>query len=152
MDFIDYKEELRKREFNFKCKVVRKTVHIDDDAYDQSSGFNRADLVMLIPYEGTERDLFMSAFYEDAYPRKNGEGRLSSKVEIPSFIGSPCSMPSMLRLCWPTQYYEHPHLLVMSVSMEALLNNYKNIDSIEIRTFPYDKIEELGLTDGVVRV
>ena len=149
MDFYDYKEELKKREFNLKCKVVRKSVHFHDDAYE---GNSHADLIILVPYEGTERDLFMSAYYQDAYPTPNGEGRLSSKVELPSFIGSPCSMPSMLRLQWPSQYYEHPHLLVMSYSMESLLNSYKNIETIELRIFPYDKMDELGLSDGIMRI
>ena len=152
MDFYDFKEDLKKREYNMKCTVVRKTIHVDDDAYGENSQFNRADIVLLVPYEGTERDMFMTAYYQDAVPVPTGEGHLVSKVELPSFIGSPCSMPSMLRLNWPSPVYEHPHLLVMSYSMEQLLNHYKNIETIEIKVFPYDKMDEMGLSDGIVRV
>lgn len=149
MDFHDFKEELKKREFNFKCTVIRKTVSYKDDAYE---GNSQADLIILVPYEGTERDMFMSAYYQDAVPTKNGEGHMVSKVELPSFVGSPCSLPSMVRLCWPTNYYEHPHFLVISYSMENLLNSYKNIESVELKIFPYDKMDELGLSDGIVRI
>lgn len=149
MDFFDYKEELKKREFNIKCSIVRKKVSYIDDAYADNS---HADLVILVPYEGTERDMFMSAWYQEATPKDNGLGHMVSKVELPSFVGSPCSLPSMVRLCWPTSYYDHPHLLVMSYSMEQLLNSYKNIESIDLRIFPQDKMDELGLSDGIVRI
>jgi len=148
MDFPDYKEELKKREYTMKCKVVRKSVSYYDDAYE---GNSNADLVMLEPYEGTERDMFMTAYYQEAQPTKNGEGHMASRVELPAFVGSPCSMPSMLRLSWPNQICEHPHLAVMSYSMEKLLNSYKNIDTVEIKVFPYDKADELGLSNGTVR-
>ena len=36
--------------------------------------------------------------------------------------------------------------------METLLNSYKNIESVEIKVFPYDKMDELGLSDGIVRI
>lgn len=149
MDFYDYKEELKKREFNFKCNVIRKKVAFKDDAYE---GNSHADLVILTPYEGTERDMFMSAYYQDAIPKDNGLGHMVSKVELPAFVGSPCSLPSMIRLCWPTTYYDHPHFLVVSYAMENLLNSYKTIETIELRVFPFDKQDELGLSDGIVRV
>ena len=149
MDFYDHKTEMQKKEYNLKCKVVRKKVNFHDDAY---AGNSEANLVILVPYEGMERDMFMSAYYQDAIPVKNGEGHLTSKVELPSFVGGPCSMPSMLRLQWPTKYYEYPHLLVMSYSMESLLNTYKNIETIELRIYPVDKMDELGLSDGVMRI
>lgn len=148
MDFPDYKESLKKREYLLKCKVVRKKVSYYDDAYE---GNSHADLVMLEPYEGTERDMLMTAYYQEAMAVKNGEGHLASRVELPAFIGSPCSMPSMLRLSWPNEVCEHPHFLVMTFSMESLLNSYKNIETVEIKIFPYEKAEELGLENGTVR-
>jgi hypothetical protein len=150
VDFYDFKEDLKKREFNFKCKVIRKSVSFKDTAYEDNQ---QADLVLLVPYEGTERDMFMSAYYQDAFPVETAEKQgVASKVELPTFVGSPCSMPSMVRLSWPTAYYEHPHLMVMSVHMESLLNSYKEIDTIELRVFPYEKMDELGLSDGRVRI
>jgi len=148
MDFPDYKEELKKREYNLKCKVTRKSVAYLDDAYE---GNSHADLVMLEPYEGTERDMLMTAYYQEARAVKNGEGHLASRVELPAYIGSPCSMPSMLRLSWPSDICEHPHFVVMSYSMEQLLNSYKNIETVEIKVFPYDKMDDLGLSNGTVR-
>jgi hypothetical protein len=152
MDFVDYKEELKKREYNFKCKIVRKTVHFEDDAYGENSHLTHADLILLIPYEGTERDIFMSAYYQDAIPMKNGEGHMVSKVELPTWISSPVSMPSMVRLNWPSEIHEHPYLMVMTYSIETLMNTYKNMDSVDVRIYPYDKMDELGLSDGVIRV
>jgi hypothetical protein len=148
MDFPNYKDELKKREYTMKCKVTRKSVSYYDDAYE---GNSHADLVMLEPYEGTERDMLMTCYYEDARAIKNGEGHLASRVELPAFIGSPCSMPSMLRLNWPNTICEHPHFLVMSYSMESLLNSYKNIEVVEIKVFPYDKMDDLGLSNSTVR-
>jgi hypothetical protein len=149
MEFPNFKEELKKREFTFKCKVARKKVSFYDDAYDNNS---HADLVILEPYEGSERDLFMTAYYQEAAPIKNGEGHLTSRVELPAYIGSPCSMPSMVRLSWPNGIYEKPHLLIMTYAMEQLLNSYKSIESIEIKVFPYEKADEFGLHNGVVRI
>jgi len=149
VEFYDYKEELKKREYNFRCKVVRKSVSYQDSAYD---GNSHADLVVLIPNEGTERDMFMTAYYADAEPKVCGEGQKSSMVELPAFVGSPCSMPALVRLSWPNQIYHHPHLMVMSFAMENLLNSYKEIQEIEIRVFPYDRADSLGLSDTTVRI
>lgn len=152
MDFVDYKQELQKREYNFKCKVIRKTVHFEDDAYGENSQFNRADLIILIPYEGTERDIFMSAYYQDAIPVETGEGHMVSKVELPCWIAAPVSMPCMLRLNWPSNVYDHPHLMVMSYAIETLMNTYKDMESVDVRVYPYEMMDQLGLSDGVVRV
>lgn len=149
MDFPNFQEELKNREYNLKCKVYRKTVHFYDDAYE---GNSHADLVILEPYEGSERDLFMTCYYGAAAPMKNGEGHLTSKVELPSFLASPCSIPSMVRLQWPNSIWDKPHLLVMTVSAEHLLNSYKNIESIDIKVFPYEKADEFNLHNGVVRI
>ena len=149
MDFPNFQEELKKREYTMKCKIIRKKVSFYDDAYDNNS---HADLVVLEPYEGSERDLFMTCYYNSAYPIKNGEGHLASRVELPAFIGSPCSMASMVRLSWPNGVYDKPHLLVMTVAMETLLNSYKSIETVEIKVFPYEKADEFNLHNGIVRI
>ncbi len=150
VEFYDYKEELKKREYNFRCKVIRKSIAYEDSAYE---GNSHAHLVLLEPFEGTERDMFMSCYYADAAPVKTGEGHgVASKVELPAFVGAPCSMPSMLRLSWPNTIHEHPHLMVMSYHIEQLLNTYEDMETVEIRVFPYDKMDEMGLSDGTVRI
>ena len=152
MDFYDLKTELQKKEYNLKCNIHRVKVAFDDDAYSQDETLKTADLIILEPYEGTERDMFMKAFYSDAVPKKNGEGRMVSYVELPSWVASPISLPAMIRLQWPNEYFPRPHFLVISYSIEQLFNAQKNVSSVEIRTYPYDKMEEFGLSDGVMRI
>lgn len=149
VNFHDPIEELRKREFTMKCTVKRVKVAFSDDAYDNNS---HADLVCLIPYPGTERDMFMTAWYNDATPVKNGEGHLTSKVELPAYVASPISMPSMVRLNWPNQICQEPHLMVMTVAIEHLMNTHKEVSTIELKIFTSDKMDELGLSNGVVRI
>lgn len=152
MDFYDLKSELQQREYNLKCTIHRVKVSFNDDAYTQDETLKTAQLVVLEPYEGTERDMFMKAFYQDAYPKPNGEGHAVSFVDLPCWISAPISLPSMIRLQWPNEYFERPHLLVTSYSIEKLFNTQKNVKTIDIRTYHYDKAEEFGLTDGVVRI
>lgn len=152
MDFFDLKTELQKKEYNLKCTIHRVKVSFDDDAYEQDATFKTAELIILEPYEGTERDMFMSAYYQDAYPKKNGEGKMVSFVELPSWVAAPISMPSMLRLQWPNEYFQKPHLLVTSYAIEKLFASYKEVKSIDMRVYPYDKADEFGLSDGVMRI
>jgi hypothetical protein len=149
MDFYDLETELKKREYNLTCKVVRKRVAFLDDAYD---GNSQADVVILEPYEGTERDMFMRAWYNSAAPVPNGEGHLVSKVELPMFVASPISMPAMVRLSWPNEIYDKPHLFVMTVAIEQLFNTYKNLEKIDIKIFPVEKADELNVWNGHMRV
>ena len=149
VNFADHAEAARKREYNFRCKVERKKVSFVDSAYE---GNSEAELVVLLPYEGTERDMFMAAWYALATPRPNGEGHMTSKVELPAFVGSPVSMPTMIRVQHPNEYCDKPHLLVMTVAIEKLLVTYKDVKTIELRVFPEDKMDELGLSDGIVRI
>ena len=149
VDFFDLEKELQKKEYDMKCKVIRKSVSYSDDAYD---GNSHADLIILEPYEGTQRDMFMKAWYNSAYPKKNGEGHEVSYVELPAFLASPISMPSLLRLSWPNEIYQKPHLMVMTVAIEHLLNTYKEVDSINIKVYPEEMAGELGVSNGVVRI
>jgi hypothetical protein len=152
MDFYDLKTELQKKEYNLRCNIHRERVTFDDDAYEQDETLKSANLIVLEPYEGTERDMFMTAYYADAIPKNNGEGRLVSYVDLPCWISGPISMPSMVRLQWPNEYFQKPHLLVTSYAIETLFNSQKDLNAIEIRIYPYDKAEEFGLTDGVMRI
>lgn len=152
MDFYDLKTELQKKEYNLKCTVHRIKVTFDDDAYVQDETFKSAELIVLEPYEGTERDMFMTAYYQDAIPKKNGEGRMVSFVDLPCWIAAPISLPSMIRVQWPNEYFQKPHLLVTSYAIEKLFGSQKNVKSVDIRVYPYDKVEEFGLSDGVMRI
>lgn len=152
MDFYDLKTELQKKEYNLKCTVNRVRVTFNDDAYEQDETLKTAELIVLEPYEGTERDMFMKAYYQDAYPKKNGEGRMVSFVDLPAWIAAPVSMPSMIRLQWPNEYFHKPHLLVTSYAIEKLFASYKDVKTVDLRIYPYDKAEEFGLTDGVMRI
>jgi hypothetical protein len=152
MDFYDLKTELQKKEYNLKCSIHRERVTFDDDAYEQDESLKTADLIILEPYEGTERDMFMTAYYQDAIPKKNGEGRMVSFVDLPCWIASPISMPSMIRVQWPNEYFQKPHLLVTSYAIEKLFASQKNVATVDIRVYPFDKVEEFGLSDGVMRI
>jgi hypothetical protein len=152
MDFFDLKTEMQKKEYNLKCTIHRVKVNFDDDAYEQDETLKTAELIILEPYEGTERDMFMKAYYQDAFPKKNGEGRMVSFVDLPSWIASPISMPSMVRLQWPNEYFQRPHLLVSSYAIETLFKSQKEVKTVDMRVYPYDKADEFGLTDGVMRI
>jgi hypothetical protein len=149
VDFVDPIEELKKREFNIRCKVIRKKVSFYDDAYENNSS---AELIILEPYEGTERDMLMMAWYQDAYPKKVGEHRVSM-VELPCFISSPIALPCAVRMNWPNEIYDKPHLMVISVSIEELFksNSGRAVTDIDLKVFPQEMMDSLGLSNGLVR-
>ena len=149
VEFSDYQTELRKREFNLRCNIIRKKVDFHDDAYE---GNSHADLVLLEPLETTEYSMFLSAYYSGAMPLKNAEGFLTSKIEIPCFASMPIGQPTMVRLNWPNELHQKPHLMVISVAIEHLINSYKEISSIELKVFPHDMADKLNLYSGHVRI
>lgn len=145
INFTDTKTALKEREFNLTaCKILR----VNHTFYDERNERNEtANLILFTFEQNSEAALFLSAYYEEAYPHpKTG----ISGIELPVYLNC-VGMFAKVRLNWPNKHCDRPHLFLMSVGVEAAINARKELNSTDLKIFPESKTDELGLSDGRVR-
>lgn len=147
IEFTDGKKTLQAREFNLiGCKVIRKPFSFLNE-YTQRE--ETANVILFQPnLESTETAMFLSAWYDDARPHHT-TGK--SGVQIPVFIGGGVGMLARVRLQWPNALCETPHFFLESVSIEELINGRSSLERVDLKAFPVDKLDELGLLEGRFR-
>lgn len=146
IEFTDGKKTLQGREFNLLgCKVLRKTISFFNDATEREE---TAKVILFQPnLESTESAMLLSAWYDDARPHHE-TGK--SNVQLPVFIGS-VGMLARVRMQWPNKLCETPHFFLESVSVEELINGRESLEKVDLKVFPVDKLDELGLLEGRFR-
>ena len=145
VEFHDPKKALQEREYTLKCKVQRVHHYYYDERIERNE---EANLIFFpLDSERMETSLFLSAHFDDARPHPETG---ISRVELPCYIGS-IGMLAKCRLQWPNQFCDRPHLFLISVGVEAVVNARKDVSEVEIKVFPPSKLDELGLMEGRFR-
>lgn len=137
--------KLQEREYNFKCNVIRKTVNYKDAIEDKQ---HRADLIVLGPFEGSERDMLYTAWLDRAYEHSETG---CSKIELPVFMGHPISMLTKVRLCQPNEVHSWPHLLVLSLAIEKTFNFNPEIKTVDLKVFRQEEVYKEEFANGRFR-
>jgi len=129
----------RSREFVMNCKVIRKTVSYFDPEENTN---HTADLILLDPYPSSEHSMFLTAWLPEEHMDTIDN---PSKIELPVWIEGPINMATKVNVKRAGSNHSKPHLLIMPIFMEKLINNNKEITELRIKVFPEDKMEEFEM-------
>jgi hypothetical protein len=150
LEFPNPDEKLREQEYCLRCKVVIKEVTYEDFQSKGVLGNVTEKMAFLIPQEGTQRDMFFSAWLPD-YEQDSKGNVVPTHTEIACKTGHPVYGFFRASVHRPDERMSEPYIFVMSRSVEedlkALDGKFVIIDVLgdsEIEKADYAKDYELA--------
>lgn len=122
ISFPNPEDNLREQDYIIKCQVLIKEVGYEDFQSGGKFGSITEKLAFLVPQEGTERDLFFSAWLP-AFKQNQNKEIVDSHNEVACKTGHPVNGFFRASVHRANKNVREPHIFVMSRSVEEDLKN-----------------------------
>lgn len=130
IEFNDPDERARSEEYTLKCKVIVKEITYEDVQSKGEVGLITEEMIFLEPKEGTQRDLFFSAWLPDYEQDPITKKIVAGHTEVTCKAGHPINGYFKCSVHRQDERSSVPYLFVMTKSAEEELKQMNGRDLI----------------------